>query len=124
MEGSEHTTAPTADELEKATEVSSAAAEAIAGSSTEEEARSKAREAVKSKSEEVKLEISEEDCNRIVDMMIERMSALGAFDPPPPPAAPSPASSESSAATPPPPPEQTAVEPEKRTFAERFAGLG
>jgi len=118
---------PTAEELQQAGQVSEAAAgaiqETVEEGGSKEQARKRAKAAVESKAQEVGFRLSDEDCKRIVDMLIERMDAMGAFDPPAPAAAPAP---------PPPPAEQqagaaaaqeTPVAPEKKTFAEMFAGL-
>jgi hypothetical protein len=115
---------PSAEDLKKAGAVSQAAAEAVAGAGSEEEAREAGKKAVVKSAADVKLELSDEDASKIVDMLIERMSALGAFDPPPAPAA-------AAAAAPAPDAEGGAAEgpaaeapapPAKRSFAEKFAG--
>jgi hypothetical protein len=112
-----------ADELQKAGEVSAAAAEAVAGAPSEEKAREAGRKAVKETAADVKLELSDEDANKIVDMLIERMSALGAFDPPPAAAAaPAPAAAEEAAGAPETAAEPAVEPPARRSFAERFAG--
>lgn len=93
MTPSEEPAAPTADELEQATQVSKAAARAIAESQakggSEAEARQAADTAIKNRAQQIQMRISPEDRTAIVDELIERLNALGAFDPAP--AAPAPA---------------------------------
>lgn len=125
MEASQTGPQPTPEEVRNATEVSTAAAEAIATSENAEQARSRADEAIERRVRELKITLSDEDRTKMVDELIERLSSLGAFDPP----APAPAAEAPSAA---PAPELAAEEaaaaaakqtPQKKTFAERFAGL-
>ena len=121
MEASETSQQPSAEEMRAAAEVAAAAGTAIAQSSTKEEARESATRAVQEQGEKSGLKLSKEDIHAIVDEMMERMSAMGVFEPPPAPV-PSPAA---------PTPEQAAAvearvestEPRKRSFAERFAGV-
>jgi hypothetical protein len=110
---------PSAEEIQKAGEVSAAAAQAVTDAPNEEEARKAGRKAVRETADQVKLELSDEDANKIVDMLIERMSALGAFDPPPAPAAEAAAAGAPAEET---APEEPPAPPAKRSFAERFAG--
>jgi GAF domain-containing protein len=119
MEASGQSGQPTPEELQGAVEVSTAAASAVQGAETEAQARERADAAIKAKAEEIHFKLSEEDRHAIVDELIERLDGLGAFDATPAAAAPAPA------------PEHVAEaaaeiaerqEPEKKSFAERFAG--
>lgn len=113
---------PTPEELAQAQQVSAAAAGAMAEAQAKGEgaegARTRANTAVESKAKEVGFKLSEEDRHALVDELIERLNELGAFEPAPPAPAPAPeaaaeAAAEVAAAQPP---------PEKRTFAQKFAG--
>lgn len=87
MEASQQPSQPTAEEIAQATEVSGAAAAAIAESQAkgggEAEARQAADAAIKRRAQEIQLRISPEDRTAIVDELIDRLNSLGAFDPPP-----------------------------------------
>lgn len=120
---------PTAEDLAKAGQVSAAAADAIQNAESREDAREKAGQAVRSKSDEVGLKLSDDDCNKLVDMLIDRMSALGAFDAPPAAPAAQPPAQVAAHATPEDAAAATAAAeaatapPQKKTLAERFAGI-
>jgi hypothetical protein len=117
---------------EQVAEMQAATAAAVANTAgaggTEAETRQAAHEALTTSAAKAKVDLSEESARMIVDMLIEQMHALGAFDPPPPapPAAPAPAAAAASTDTVPaetgPPAAETAP-PRKTTFAERFAGV-
>lgn len=121
MAETEQPAQPTAEQVQKATEVSAAAAAAAQGASSEDEARERARAAIDRKADEVQLKLSDEDKNEIVDMFIERLNALGAFDAPPAPT-PAPAPAAGVETSSPSEVEAPAV-PQRKTFAERYAGL-
>jgi hypothetical protein len=113
---------PSAEDVAKAGEVSAAAAGAVGDASSEAEARERGRAAIRQKAREVDLKLSDEDCNKIVDMFVDRLNALGAFDQP----APAPAAQEAPA------PEVAAeaaaevskveAPPRKLTWAEKHFG--
>lgn len=117
---------PTAEDLSKAGEVSGAAAAAVQQTAEQggsaEDARASARTAVAAKAKEVDFKLSDEDCNKLVDMLIDRLNALGAFDQPAaapnPTVAPAPEVAAQAAA------DVAATEPPPRklTFAEKHFG--
>lgn len=132
MEGSPGPAGPSPDEVAQATEVSHAAAGAIAeaqaSGASPEQTRTAAADAIRKRSAQVGLQLSDEDVKRLAgaltDEMMERMSAMGAFDPPPAPepapaAAPDPNSPAAPAAA---AAETGAVPPRKLSWAEKHFG--
>lgn len=117
---------PTPEELRQAQEVSTAAGTALAEAASEGEgkegARTRADAAVQQRAEKVGFKLSEEDRHALVDELIERLDAMGAFQQAPAPAAsaaaPAPEAAAQQAA------EQEAAQPvpRKRTFAQKYAG--
>ena len=118
-----------AEAMQKGQQVAQAGA-AAAASSPPEEAQANAAEAMRAERDRVKLEMSDEDIDRIASALspklLDGFQERGAFDAPPEPV------------TPPPPPvpapgeEATSAEaateaapaPVKRTFAHRYMGVG
>lgn len=102
-------------------EVGEAAAAGAATAATPEQAHQGAEDAVRRRADELKLEISDEDAQKIASMTVKMMETMGAFDAPPEPVQAPPA-----AAAPPAPGEAPVVTssepapPRKRTFAEKF----
>jgi hypothetical protein len=121
MAGTEEPSAAQATEV--ATAVGTAAAQSAEAGETADETRARATSAARTAAERVKLEISDEDLNRIVDGMIGRMQELGAFDAPP---APEPSPQPPASAEEPPPasvPAEPVEPPRKKSWAEKYAGL-
>jgi hypothetical protein len=119
---------PTADDQQRAQSVAQAGA-AAAASGPAEGASERAGEAMRAERDRVKLDMSDNDIDRLASMLspklIEGFRQQGAFDPPPEPPAPPPNQA------PPAPGEQQqpaaagepAPAPVKRTFAHRFMGV-
>lgn len=116
----EQTQQPSPEEVQKATQVAQAGAEAQATGGDP-------RQAMRTKADEVKLEISDQDIDRIAAALSSNLVAAfeqrGAFDQPPEPVQPP---DQPTAPPPPgeqpPPAEEAPAPPVKRTFAHRFMG--
>lgn len=115
-------------EIQQAT--ATAMGETVAAGGSEADTRAAARTALTETADRVNFDLSDENANKLVDLLMERMAAVGAFDPPPASdGAPPPAGASADAAL---SPEAAAAAaaaaaeatppPAKRTFAERFEG--
>lgn len=105
------------DQLVAGGQVAQAGITAAQAEPTPEKARPAARRAVKAKAQEVKLELSDDDVDRIADALVDKMDERGAFqEPPEQVVAPAPGQTQQQAAA------QVGVvdpQPVKQTWAER-----
>ncbi|HWD76338.1 MAG TPA: hypothetical protein VG371_14450 [Solirubrobacteraceae bacterium] len=117
MADGEETQTPTAEEVAHATQVSTAAGTAIAGAENPKEAKTKAKQAMRDADPQHKF--SDADINELADQLVEKFREMGVFDAPPAaaPAAPAPDVAAEAAAE-----VAATAPPEKKTFAQRFAG--
>jgi hypothetical protein len=115
-----------AETMQKGQQVAQAGA-AAAATAPPEQAAEQAAAAMRAERDRVKLEMSDEDIDRIASALspklLDGFQERGAFDPPPeavqPPPPPVPApGEEATAAT-----AEPAPAPQKRTFAHRFMGV-
>lgn len=112
-------TEPTPEQVEGAQAVAAATAEAAGGAANADEAREAGMRAARESADAAKIELSDEDCQRMVNMFVDALEQRGAFDPPPEPIAPPPspaipAPEAPGAGTPP------EAAPEGQGFADRF----
>jgi len=106
---------PTQSDLAAGQDVALAGAAAAAAEPEAAKKRPAARRAIKQTAQEKGWELSDEDCGRIADLVVDRIGERGGFDHPLEPiTAPAPVAAQ------PPAPETPPEPPAKRTFAERF----
>jgi hypothetical protein len=86
----EASTQPSAEDLQKAAAISGAAGAAAAGAENEADARVKAEAAIETEAANQKVPLTKEEIHELADELINRMGALGVFEPPPAPPAPTP----------------------------------
>jgi hypothetical protein len=110
--------------LAEVQQIADAAAKEAVEANSKEEAREKVRETVKEEAAERKVELSDDDCNRIADATITGMEARGLFEveETPPPPDPQQQEQQQQQETPPEGNNKHEEEPRKRTLAERFVG--
>lgn len=106
------------DDLVAGAAVGQAGIAAAAAEPTAAKAKPAAKRAIAAKAKEVKIELSDDDVDRIADALVDKMSDRGAFDPPPEPVT-------APAGAPPPAgvaPETVPQPPRKVSWAEKFRG--
>lgn len=105
------------EELQKGTAVATAAVEAGAAESDPEQRRQAVTQAAKREAQRQQIELSDEDAEKLADVIIQKLDLRGAFDPPPEPVQPPPAEQPGPDTVQTPP---EAQQPRRQTFAERF----